>query len=157
LSSGAVGAGIAALAITAESPAAGSAVGLLLVAARRLALLLKILWTALVSARAVLLIEIGLIASAYLPVVGPHIRIRPSVLVLRLVVFRAEIGCGKVAIAVVAVEIVGAVVVPVDVVRVDVVAINVVAIDVIHVQVVPIDVVHVPVVVVIAVHKGVGI
>ena len=152
MSSGAVGAGIAALAITAESPAAGSAVGLLLVAARRLALLLKILWTALVSARAVLLIEIGLIASAYLPVVGPHIRIRPSVLVLRLVVFRAEIGCGNVAVAGIAVEIIGPIVVPVDVVRVDVVSI-----DVIHVHVIPVDVVDVPVVVVVAVHERVGI
>jgi len=153
LPSGAVGASVAALAVVAESPAAGSAAGLLLVAAGRLALLLlKILWTALISARAVLLVEIGLIASAYLPVVRPDIRIRPSILVLRLVVFRAEIGCGKVTASGIAVEIIGAIVVPVDVIRVDVVSI-----DVIHVHVVPVDVVDVPVVVVVAVHERVGI
>jgi len=158
LSPGAIGAGIAALAVVAKGPAAGSAIGLLLVAARRLALLLlKVLWAALIGSCAVLLVEIGLIASAYLSIVRPDIRIRSSILVLRLVVFRAEIGCGKVAAAGITVEIIGAIVVPVHVVRVDVVAIDVVSVDVIHVHVVPIDVVHVPVVVVIAVHKGVGI
>ena len=150
--SGTVGTGVAALAVVAESPAAGSAAGLLLVAAGRLALLLNILWTALISARAVLLVEIGLIASACLPAVRPDIRIRPSILVLRLVVFCAEIGCGNVAVAGIAVEIIGAIIVPVDVVRVDVVSV-----DVIHVHVVPVDVVDVPVVVVVAVHERVGI
>ena len=150
--SGAVGASVAALAVVAESPAAGSAAGLLLVAAGRLALLLKILWAALIGARAVLLVEVGLIASAYRPVVRPDIRIRSSILVLRLVVFRAEIGCGKVTASGIAVEIIGAIVVPVDVVRVDVVSI-----DVIHVHVIPVDVVDVPVVVVVAVHERVGI
>lgn len=153
MTSGAVGASVAALAVVAERPAAGSAAGLLLIAAGRFALLLlNILWTALISASAVLLVEIGLIASAYLPVVRPDIRIRPSTLVLRLVVFRAEIGCGKVTAVGITVEIIGAIVVPVDVVRVDVVAI-----DVIHVHVVPVDVVDVPVVVVVAVHERVGI
>ena len=155
MTSGAVGASVAALAVVAERPGAGSAAGLLLIAAGRFALLLlllNILWTALISALAILLVEIGLIASAYLPVVRPDIRIRPSILVLRLVVFRAEIGCGKVTAVGITVEIIGAIVVPVDVVRVDVVAI-----DVIHVHVVPVDVVDVPVVVVVAVHERVGI
>ena len=155
--SGTVGTGVAALAVVAESPAAGSAAGLLFVAAGRLALLLKILWTALISARAVLLVEIGLIASAHRPVVRPDIRIRPSILVLRLVVFRAEIGCGKVTASGIVVEIIGAIVVPVHVVRVDVVAIDVVSVDVIHVHVVPVDVVDVSVVVVVPVHERVGI
>jgi len=152
LPSGAVGASVAALTVVAECPAAGSAAGLLFVAAGRLALLLKILWTALISARAVLLVEIGLIASAHRPVVRPDIRIRPSILVLRLVVFRAEIGCGKVTASGIVVEIIGAIVVPVDVVRVDVVSI-----DVIHVHVAAADVVDVPVVIVIPVHERVGI
>lgn len=171
LPAGAVGAGIASLAVIAEGPRVRALAGLLSVAARSIPLRLIDLplialsliqisgpVLVLVHSAARLLIEPPLIARTCLPVVLCQVLILGSVSVLRLIIFRVELWLAEVTVAGVAVEIVGAIVVGVDIVAIDVVCIDVVAIDVVRVDVISVDVVVidvVPVVVVVAIDEGI--
>jgi hypothetical protein len=156
LPAGAIGAGIPALAVVAEGAFPGTRVCLLSVAPLRLALILiEIVGASLVliQSRAILLVEVALVAGrALLSLISPIF-----VSKLRLIVLLAEMRRSVIAGPAIVVEIVAVDVVGIHVVTVEIIGVDVVAVDVVAVDVVCIDVVHVAAVVIVAIGEGVGV